>query len=161
MKRIAIIAASAILMTSCKDNPEENSEVKEYTESKKAEWMLGKWENFSEDGIMTETWIRENDSVMTGNAVVVVELDTVFHEVVTLAEKNGGLTYNVTVKGEKPVSFGLTSSVNNRLVFENPKHDFPNKIAYRRVTPDSLVAVISGMREGEHIFQEFPMKKTE
>ncbi len=155
-----MITAAAFIIISCKDNPEENTEIKEYTESKKAEWMLGKWENFSAEGNMTETWIRENDSVMTGESVVVVELDTVFHEKVTLAEKNGGLNYIVTVNGEKPVSFGLTSSVNYRLVFENPRHDFPNKIAYRRVRADSLVAVISGIRDGEQIYQEFPMKKT-
>jgi hypothetical protein len=29
-------------------------------------------------------------------------------------------------------------------VFENPAHDFPQRIIYRRLSPDSLVARIEG-----------------
>lgn len=34
------------------------------------------------------------------------------------------------------------------VVFENPEHDFPKKIFYRRQGPDSLVAGIEGPRGG-------------
>jgi hypothetical protein len=45
------------------------------------------------------------------------------------------------------------------LVFENPNHDFPNTIIYNKVEKDSLVAEISGMKEGVLKSELFKMKK--
>ena len=60
-----------------------------------------------------------------------------------------------------PVTFKLISSDSNKLIFENPTHDFPQLITYRIVPPDSLIAEISGLINGEHHAQEFPMRRAE
>lgn len=46
-----------------------------------------------------------------------------------------------------------------QLVFENLKHDFPQIISYTKVTSDSLVAEISGTKNGQKQKQIFPMKR--
>jgi hypothetical protein len=54
----------------------------------------------------------------------------------------------------------MTKSNENEITFENPKHDFPNKIVYTKITNDSLVAVIYGKKDGKEMRENFPMKKT-
>jgi hypothetical protein len=58
-----------------------------------------------------------------------------------------------------PVAFTLTQASENRLVFENPAHDFPQKITYTRITGDSLLAEISGTINSEEKSQQFPMTR--
>jgi len=53
----------------------------------------------------------------------------------------------------------MTSANNNQIVFENPKHDYPNKITYSLVEKDSLIAEISGLKKGKPYTEIFVMKK--
>jgi hypothetical protein len=45
------------------------------------------------------------------------------------------------------------------MIFENPAHDFPQFISYTKITTDSLVAEISGTKNGQARKQRFPMKR--
>jgi hypothetical protein len=72
------------------------------------------------------------------------------------------LTYTATVEGQnddKPVAFKLTTATEKQMVFENPKHDYPQKISYTQITPDSVVAKISGIQQGKPSSEQFSMKK--
>ena len=83
-----------------------------------------------------------------------VKKDTVFYEQVRLEQKKDSLYMIVSVRNqnkEKPVVFYLTQNSENQLTFENPKHDFPTKIVYKKVTTDSIVASIEGEQNGKKI----------
>jgi hypothetical protein len=72
------------------------------------------------------------------------------------------LIYSPTVKGQnndESVDFKLSSESENTFVFENPKHDYPQKIVYKKVNENSLVATISGMQQGKQSSESYPMKK--
>lgn len=128
----------------------------------KANWFLGRWENNSSEGNLSECWKKLNDSTFFGESYFVIENDTVFAETIQLEERNGQLSYIVTVPNqnkEKPVSFKLTENSKNTLIFENSKHDYPNKIIYNQIGTDSLVAEISGMKDGKLKNEFFKMKK--
>ena len=166
-KTLLITLLSIILMTSCKK--ESQIEVfgiktkKEFNRLKKANWFIGSWENSSKEATFKEIWKTKNDSSFVGESFVIVEKDTVFYEKIDLFESNDSLFYKVSVKDqnkEKPVSFYLTKSDDKELTFENPKHDFPAKIVYTKITNDSLVAVIYGKKDGKEMSENFPMKKT-
>lgn len=157
-----VVFALAFL-ASCKKETKEEIPAKTYSNLAKAEWFIGEWGNKSTDGELTERWKKENDSVYLGESYFVVgEKDTVFAETVRLEETNGKLAYIVTVPGqnkELPVSFEMTSSTDNQIVFENPKHDYPNKIIYNLIEKDSLIAEISGLKKGKPYTEKFVMKK--
>jgi hypothetical protein len=56
-----------------------------------------------------------------------------------------GATYEARPSGQGTAIF--TSSAppaGNQVVFENPAHDFPQRVGYRRVGGDSVVAWIEG-----------------
>ncbi|UPQ79625.1 DUF6265 family protein [Flavobacterium azooxidireducens] len=130
-----------------------------YAELEKVNWFLGKWENKTTEGTFSEEWKVENDSVYYGKSHYVVKNDTIFTETIKLIQSKKNVFYIVTTippqNGVEPVSFKLTSSTTDYLVFENPEHDFPKKITYKLVTKDSLYAEISG--DGKS--QGFPFKK--
>lgn len=135
----------------------------EYLQLEKAKWFMHSWENLSKESNFREIWIKKNDSTYSAKSFVTVGKDTVFSEEVEVIERNDSLFYNVAVKEQnnnKPVSFYMTKADDNEVVFENPKHDFPTKIKYTKITNDSIVATISGIQNGKENSESFPMKKS-
>ena len=81
-------------------------------------------------------------------------------ESMKLRQAGKDLFYIPTVNGQnggQPTTFTLTSTSPEDLVFENPAHNFPQKITYRHITPDSLFAAISGHMGGQTHTENFPM----
>lgn len=159
-----LTAALIAALTSCSQAEEQKTEEqpKEYTELQKAAWFLGNWENNFPEGRATESWEQINDSTYTGASLVVIGKDTVNSETIRLEERSGKLLYIPTVSDQnkgKEVVFTLTSSSDKKLVFENPRHDFPQKITYTKINNDSIVAEISGMMEGKMHSEPFPMSR--
>jgi len=90
--------------------------------------------------------------------------DTIVLETISLKETNGTLYFSPTVMNQndqKPIQFELTDLSDSSFVFENEKHDFPQKIAYRMITKDSLVAEISGKQNGELKGSRFAMRRVQ
>jgi hypothetical protein len=76
--------------------------------------------------------------------------------------KDEQVLYIPIVKGQnndQPVVFLLTKQTPKQLVFENPKHDYPQKIVYKKVNENSLVATISGIQQGKESSESYTMKK--
>lgn len=153
------------LLSSCK-----KEETKTVTTTEKAPrqiekvaWLTGNWGFTTAEGSLTENWVKVNDSVYHGESYFVTpKKDTVFAETVILDEVGGKMAYTVSVPGqnnEKPVRFDLTKITDTEITFEAPTHDYPNKIVYTHVKPDSLVAVIYGKEAGKDKSETFPMKK--
>lgn len=167
MKRVQYTISSLIaLLTIAACNNAGNTQAAvnaaDYTRLEKANWLVGAWENKSNEGNATEIWKKENDSTLTGISYFVVGKDTVSTEQIRLHQSAKDVFYVPTIpdqNGGLPVEFKLTGSDNNSLVFENPSHDFPQKITYTRITNDSMIAEISGKQQGKEKAMQFPMKK--
>ncbi|WP_281635821.1 DUF6265 family protein [Flavobacterium marginilacus] len=155
----ATLTLLLLAIVSCK-----NSETAEKDQIKSANWLLGKWESKIDDGDLSENWKQVNDSTFQGESFFIKGKDTLHFESITLQQKGEELFYNATVKGQnenKAVPFRLTSKTEKQLVFENPKHDYPQKIIYTQISKDSLVASISGVQLGKPSAEKFGMKKAE
>ncbi|NCT75155.1 MAG: hypothetical protein GXC78_11530 [Chitinophagaceae bacterium] len=129
---------------------------------KKAGWLIGTWENKTQRGSLFETWSQLNENEFSGKSYMVKDKDTMVFEAIRLLQEKEQLFYIPVVKNQnegQPVRFALKSISDNSLVFENPVHDFPQLISYTRITSDSLLAEISGTRNGQPRSQRFPMKK--
>jgi len=153
---VSTVLLSAVII-SCNGNKAEKS-----NEIKKADWLIGDWENKSPQGDLSESWQKINDSVYKGQSYFIKGKDTLHFESIVLSETGGAVKYSPQVKGQnddKPVDFKLTSATDKQLVFENPAHDFPQKITYAKVTNDSLVVEISGMQQGKPASEKYPMKR--
>lgn len=125
-------------------------------------WLLGKWENQTQRGKMVEEWSKTNDSTYSGKSYLITSTDSISLESIALKKEGNDIFYIPTVKGQnndQPVKFKLTSSSANQLVFENPAHDFPQKITYTLESENFLTAEISGIINGQQRSRKFPMKK--
>lgn len=159
MKKTITILVLILTLTSCK-----NSTSNEKDKIKIANWLLGKWESKIDEGTLCETWEFLNDSTFQAKSLFIKNKDTLHFETITLQQNGEELFYNATVKGQnndKSVPFKLTIATEKQLVFENPKHDYPQKITYTLITKDSLVTEIYGIELGKPSSEKFGMKKTE
>lgn len=169
MKKTILFASVIALSTafvSCKKEKNTTIEgeptVKTYEQLDKAKWLVGEWGSTSKEGNLTETWSQLNDSTLSGKTLFVSGKDTVFTETIEIVQKSDSLYYNTQVSNQnngKPVSFKNINISDELLIFENRKHDFPQRIAYNRISGDSLIASISGMKEGKESKESYPMKK--
>ena len=155
---VLIFSASILMFISC-----QNKSEKKFDKLEKMNWLLGNWENEMPEGVLTETWTKENDSTFSGTTYFIInKKDTVHSEAIILSQLNDELVYRPTVKGQnndEPVDFKLSSESENSFSFENPKHDYPQKIVYKKVNENSLVATISGIQQGKESSESYTMKK--
>lgn len=129
---------------------------------KKTDWLIGTWENKTPKGSIYETWGKKNDNELLGKSYIVKEQDTVVFENIRIVQEQDGLFYIPTVKNQNdslPVRFIAKSVSETRLIFENPKHDFPQLITYTKISKDSLNAEILGITNGKKRKQAFPMQR--
>ena len=73
-------------------------------------------------------------------------------------EENGDVFFVAQPSGQKEARFKLIAVTEGDARFENPKHDFPQRIIYRR-DGDSLVGRIEGNSKGQEKAIEFPMTR--
>lgn len=156
MKKAILILILALTFTFC-------GKYKEVSKIVDADWLLGKWENNSKDGYLLETWKKVNDSVYDGESYFIKGKDTLHFEKIQIKQKGEALYYIATIRGQnndKPITFKHNDSIEKQLVFENPKNDFPQKIAYSKITKDSIFVQISGIQQGKSSSERFSMKKS-
>lgn len=128
----------------------------------KAEWLLGTWEMRTSRGSVYETWKKESKDQLAGMSYMINENDTAVFERIRLIVEKRDIYYIPAVSNQNEgneVRFKGTSISDNELIFENPAHDFPQKIKYTLIKKDSLVAEISAKINGEIKRQVFPMRK--
>jgi len=155
MKYSLLYPVALTLLCSCSNQPSANLD--------ELQWMLGRWEQSSPEGQLSETWTQLNDSTFTGDSYFVAKKDTLFSEKILLTATGNGILYTPTVADQnegKPVDFKMTSSGKFKVSFENKNHDFPQKIAYS-LHDDYLKAVISGKQSGATKSETFLMKRSD
>lgn len=157
MKNVIIIVV-CVLFLSCQPSSD-----KKFEQLEKMNWLVGQWENKMPEGILTETWTKTNDSTFSGTSYFIINKnDTVHSETILLTQLKDELIYSPKVKGQnddKSVDFILTSNIENSFVFENPKHDYPKKIVYKKVAENGLITTISGIQQGKQSNESYPMKR--
>ncbi len=125
---------------------------------KKLNKLVGTWQTDTGDGILYEKWDRNSVTEMQGKSYSIKGADTTTYENTRIRKQGKEVVYVAIVKDQnkqQPVYFKLISSDDSTFTFENKAHDFPQRVIYRFVTRDSIVARIEGDVKGEVQYQEF------
>lgn len=120
------------------------------------EWLVGTWRrvDLPEGRSGYERWTYNGVQGFNGVGVSERGGKTVFEEKLRIVEKDGAVHYVADVaENAEPVYFKLTELSENELTFENPAHDFPQKIAYRRDGERLHVTVSAGDKATEFEFE--------
>ncbi|GAA4465779.1 hypothetical protein GCM10023093_18540 [Nemorincola caseinilytica] len=130
---------------------------------KDLQWLNGWWQKVTPDGIVFEIWSAAGET-MAGKSGFIKGKDTMLAETMVLEMRGADIYYIPTVKDQnngQPVPFRLTTAAADSFVFENPEHDFPSKIVYRKTSETALIATISGKIQGKDQAESFELAKTQ
>ena len=124
-------------------------------------WMQGCWETSSPQRTIDEQWMSPRGGSMLGMSRTVRDGRLVEHELMILSERGDQLAYEAHPSGQKPATFLSSTLTASTVVFENPAHDFPQRIGYERKGPDALTAWVEGPQNGrtrriEYAYQRAP-----
>lgn len=124
------------------------------------DWLTGCWQSTSEGRQTTEHWMKPAGRTMLGVSRTISGDRTVEFEFMRIQQEEGGAVYLMAIpSGQREARFKLTKASPREVVFENPTHDFPQKISYRLDSKDSLLGRISGTSKGKDRSIDFPMKR--
>lgn len=124
-------------------------------------WMAGDWRTAPGRAQIEEHWTQPAAGSMLGMSRTVAGGKTVEFEYLRLEQRGADIYYVAHPKARCPgTDFKLTRLSTNEAVFENPKHDFPKRIIYRKTAEGSLVASIdAGEGTKAQSFSYLPMKQ--
>ena len=124
-------------------------------------WLAGCWVQQGREAGSAEQWMAPAGGVMLGMARIVKGGRAVEFEFLQIrADAEGRLVYIAQPQGRPPTEFKLLRQGDAEAVFENPGHDFPQRVLYRLAAPDRLVARIEGMMNGKERGIDFAMQRT-
>jgi hypothetical protein len=109
-------------------------------------WLIGSWQAESGATTITETWVVASPITLEGRGVTRAKADGTVRDAedLRLVAMGDGVFYVAKVAhNERPVAFRLTACSEGTLVFENPAHDFPRRLEYRRVDATRLAVHVS------------------
>lgn len=119
--------------------------------------MSGYWLSCEAGRETAESWIGAGTGTMLGT-----NLSAEGFEFLRIAANDaGGLSYYSMPNGASPpTAFAMTSNDEQRVVFENPAHDFPQRIIYER-DRDVMVARIEGPMDGRTQSMEWRFRRAQ
>ena len=121
-------------------------------------WLQGCWQLESGGRVVEEQWMAPRGGVMLGMGRTVRGGTLVEYESVILREQDGRLAYEAHPSGQPSAVFTSASVSGSTVIFENPTHDYPQRVGYQR-DGDSLLAWIDGTANGKSRRVDFPYRR--
>ena len=106
-------------------------------------WLEGEWERPIRDGVSVERW-EVTDAGLVGEALSIAGDEQRVTEALMIVDMDGDVFYVAKPpQNPFPIGFRLVSATADEFVFENPTHDFPQRITSRR-SGDAMTVPIEG-----------------
>jgi uncharacterized protein DUF6265 len=121
-------------------------------------WIAGCWALDRNGRHVAEHWMPPEAGTMMGVSRTVAGGKTTEWEFLIIREGANGLEYVAKPSRQPEATFTAAKASANEVIFENPAHDFPKRISYKR-DGDALTAAIEGPMNGQNRRIEFPYKK--
>jgi uncharacterized protein DUF6265 len=118
-------------------------------------WMQGCWQSSTPERSVYEQWTAPQAGSMLGVGRTVRGERLIEYEFVLLQERDGRLAYEAHPSGQPSAVFTSSTVGDAMVVFENPEHDFPQRVGYRKEGADAVVAWVEGTEKGKPRRLEF------
>lgn len=151
-----ILGASMAAVALCAAEPWQTPQPARATIAQVA-WIAGTWSGGQGPMTVEERWTPPAGGAMLAVARTLRENRMVAFEYLRIVEREGGLVYIAQPNGRPPTEFPLTAIDAGSATFENPAHDFPRMIRYKKRADGGLDATISA--GGEQRAQTFTFKR--
>ena len=125
-------------------------------------WLTGCWAQDGQDPGSVEQWTTPAGGTMLGMNRIVNDGKTVAFEYLRIVEQDDGwIGLIASPSGQKTARFRMIGMSENEVVFENPDHDFPQRIIYRLIGDGKLLGRIEGIVDGMKRSADFPMTRAD
>lgn len=115
----------------------------------KLSFLEGVWVNDGAEASSEEHWTSANGNALLGMHKDVRQGRMSSFEFSRIdLDESGDVTYFASPGGAQPTRFRMTDLTDNRVVFENPEHDFPQRVIYWLEPDGRLGARIEGTVSG-------------
>ena len=121
-------------------------------------WLQGCWQMSANGRVVEEQWMASGGGVMLGMGRTVRDGKLVEYESVVLREEDGQLAYEAHPSGQPSAVFLSKTLDESSVVFENPAHDYPQRVGYKR-EGGALLAWIDGTANGKARRVDFPYRR--
>ena len=152
--RIAV-ALGLVLTLASADDPPKKPTIDDFA------WLAGAWEGDVDGGKFEEHWLAPVGGVTIGMGRVTSEGQTRFVEFLKIVQEGDTISYRALIEGQPEVAFPLVKLEDGEAVFENPKHDFPQRIIYRLEKDGSLFARVEATKDGVTQGEDLRLKRKE
>ena len=106
-------------------------------------WLSGRWCSVAGGERIEEVWLDPDGEHLLGLSRTTKDGQLASFEYLRIGPTDGVPTYFAQPGGRPPTPFARSAGGENWVRFENPAHDFPQRIEYRR-EGDALHAEIAG-----------------
>ena len=145
MKYIKIVFIKVLLLLST------NAMAQEITDLSQFEFMLGTWSAEFPDAAFYESWTKESDTRFVGEAYTIKGGDSTPSETLSLEilddGYHNGVYYVATPIFQDSTFFLFVAGTNEDAEFQNPAHDFPQRIVYKKIDADRMFVVVDNLGE--------------
>ena len=124
-------------------------------------WLTGAWSGVQDGLEMEECWLAPKGNTMLGLHRDVKNDRTVSFEFFRIEATADGITYWASPRAKPPTPFRLIEATGKKVVFENPQHDFPQRIIYWLSGDNELHAKIEGTLRGQAASEEWTWRRSE
>lgn len=125
-------------------------------------FLVDSWVKSGPDGKLYEKWTKQNENVLVGKSYKLVRKDTLLLENLKIYIKNNEIWYSSNMNSDSTeVQFQLISANNNKLIFKNPKIDFPNTIIYTKMNDFEVKTELIGTQAKVKKDIEFSLQRME
>ena len=122
-------------------------------------WLVGRWHTKSAGELFEEHWMSPAGDMMLGMGREVKADKLSFFEYLRIEARADGIYYVAQPFGKAQTDFKLTTNNDSLSVFENPTHDFPKRIEYKRQKDGSVAVRGSGEENDREKTFEFVLYK--
>jgi hypothetical protein len=123
-------------------------------------WLTGCWEWRSPRGVVEEHWSATTGGMLLGFSRTMRGDSITEYEFVRIYNAGDTLVYDAHPSRQERAEFRAVGPFDAAIVFANPAHDFPQRVSYRRVGTDTLLARVEGTRNGQSRGFDFPYVRT-
>jgi hypothetical protein len=123
-------------------------------------WLEGCWSSNRDGRETTEYWLKPAGGTMLGISRTIADGKTLEFEFMQIRQDaSGEILFVAKPSGQPEATFKLIKGSDREVIFENPQHDFPQRVIYRLQSDGSLLGQIEGVSKGKEKSVDFPMTR--
>ena len=122
-------------------------------------WLTGCLEMRRGSRVVEEQRMPERAGTMIGMGRSVGARGLDDYELTVIQQEGDRLLYVAHPRRQPTATFVAIAATADSVLFENPEHDYPQRVGYRRIGTDSVLAWIDGTNNGKQQRVEFPYRR--